>query len=103
VVVPAAVPRRGRADAVLHDEDPDQDFESLDGDVDQAFAIWHAECDRSREIVAAAGSLEDTGRALRDGSEFSLRWLMLWVISEYAPHNGHADLLRERIDGATGS
>lgn len=84
------------------DEDPDQDFETLDGDIDQAFAIWHAECDRSRQIVAAAGSLDDTGRSKRDGSEFSLRWLMLRMIAEYARHNGHADLLRERIDGSIG-
>jgi len=85
------------------DEDPDQDFESLDGDIDQAFAIWHAECDRSREIVAAAGSLADTGHSLRDGSEFSLRWLLVMMTCEYARHNGHADLLRERIDGAIGT
>ena len=84
------------------DEDPDQDFEWLDGDIEQAFAVWHAECDRSREIVAAAGSLEDTGRFLQDDAEFSLRWLMLRMIAEYARHNGHADLLRERIDGAVG-
>ncbi|HET6209257.1 MAG TPA: DinB family protein [Jatrophihabitans sp.] len=84
------------------DEDPDQDFESLDGDIEQAFAIWHAECARSREIVAAAGSLADTGRFLQDDAEFSLRWLMLRMIAEYARHNGHADLLRERIDGTVG-
>jgi hypothetical protein len=84
------------------DDDPDQDFETLDGDIGQAFAIWHAECARSREIVAAAGSLDDTGRALADDSEFSLRWLMLRMIAEYARHNGHADLLRERIDGTVG-
>jgi hypothetical protein len=84
------------------DEDPDQDFESLDGDIEQAFAIWHAECARSREIVAAAGSLADTGRFLQDDAEFSLRWLMLRMIAEYARHNGHADLLRERLDGTVG-
>jgi hypothetical protein len=84
------------------DDDPDQDFETLDGDIDRAFAIWHAECARSREIVAAAGSLDDTGRALADDSEFSLRWLMVRMIAEYARHNGHADLLRERIDGTVG-
>ncbi len=84
------------------DDDPNQDFESLDGDVDEVFGVWHQECARSREIVAAA-SLDDTGVAKRNGEAFSLRWLLLHSIAEYARHNGHADLLRERLDGATGA
>ena len=84
------------------DDDPNQDFESLDGDVDEAFAVWRRECDRSREIVAAAASLDDTGATIHDGQPFSLRWLLVDLIAEYAQHNGHTDLLRERLDGATG-
>ena len=38
----------------------------------------------------------------QDGREFSLRWIMVHMIEEYARHNGHADLLRQRIDGVTG-
>ena len=38
----------------------------------------------------------------RTGEPFSLRWILTHMIEEYARHNGHADLLRERIDGATG-
>jgi hypothetical protein len=38
----------------------------------------------------------------RDGHEVDLRWIYLHMIEEYARHNGHADLLRECIDGATG-
>ena len=83
------------------DEDPDQDFESLDGDIGEAFAVWHRECERSREIVAAAGSLDATGTT-KSGNEFSLRWLLVDMVAEYAQHNGHTDLLRERIDGKTG-
>ncbi len=83
------------------DDDPNQDFESLAGDVSEAFAVWRRECARSREIVAAA-SLDDTGVTKRDGQPFSLRWLLVDLIAEYARHNGHADLLRERLDGATG-
>ncbi len=83
------------------DDDPDQDFGSLDGDIDEAFAAWHAECARSRAIVAAA-SLDDTGLRKRTGTPFTLRWLLLHLIAEYARHNGHADLLREHLDGATG-
>ncbi|MEJ7689376.1 MAG: DinB family protein [Nocardioidaceae bacterium] len=85
------------------DDDPNQDFDSLGGDSEEAFAVWHRECDRSREIVAAAASLDDTGTTLRDGEAFSLRWLLVDLIAEYARHNGHTDLLRERLDGATGS
>ena len=84
------------------DDDPSQDFESLDGDVEEAFATWHAECDRSREIVAAAASLDQTGTRIRTGEPFSLRRVLVDMIAEYARHNGHADLLRERIDGTTG-
>lgn len=83
------------------DDDPDQDFTSLDGDVAAAFSVWHQECDVSRSIVAARG-LDDTGVRRRTGEAFSLRRLLVDMIAEYARHNGHADLLRERLDGATG-
>ncbi len=84
------------------DDDPDQDFETLDGDVVEAFAVWRTECDRAREIVAGAPSLDDTGVQRRTGQPISLRRILVHMIAEYARHNGHADLLRERIDGATG-
>jgi len=83
------------------DDDPEQDFTDLGGDVDEAFSLWHAECERSREIVAA-GSLERTGIRRSTGEPFTVRWLMLRMIGEYARHIGQADLIRERIDGATG-
>jgi hypothetical protein len=84
------------------DDDPNQDFDSLDGDPAEAFAVWRAECDRAREIVARASSLDQTGTRLSDGRPVSLRRIMVDMIAEYARHDGHADLLRERIDGATG-
>jgi hypothetical protein len=83
------------------DDDPDLEFTALDGDVDEAFALWHAECERARKIVEAA-SMEDTGTRISTGKPFTLRWLMLRMIGEYARHCGQADLIRERIDGATG-
>lgn len=83
------------------DEEPDQDFDRLDGDVEQAWAVWRRECVRSREIVAAR-SLDDTGIRVRDGALVSVRAVLVMTIAEYAQHNGHADLLREGIDGATG-
>jgi uncharacterized damage-inducible protein DinB len=83
------------------DDDPDQDFDDLDGDVGEALETWRAECARAREIVAAA-SLDERGTKLKTGEPFALRWLLVDVIAEYARHNGHADLLRESIDGNTG-
>jgi hypothetical protein len=84
------------------DDDPNQDFDSLDGDPAEAFAIWRAECDRARDIVARAASLDQTGTRVSDGQPISLRRILVDMIAEYARHDGHADLLRERIDGATG-
>jgi hypothetical protein len=83
------------------DDDPDLEFTELDGDVEAAFALWHTECERSREI-AAASELERTGTRISTGQPFTLRWLLLRMIGEYARHCGQADLIRERIDGATG-
>jgi hypothetical protein len=84
------------------DDDPDQDFGSLAGDPLDALQVWRDECERSRRIVGAAESLEDEGRAGRN-RPYSLRWLLLRMIAEYAQHDGHADLLREGIDGAVGA
>ncbi|MCE7079109.1 DinB family protein [Streptomyces sp. ST2-7A] len=84
------------------DEDPEQDTEDLSGDPAIALAVWRAECERSREIVAAHPSLDATGTNIVTGEPFSLRWLLMHLLAEYARHNGHADLLRERLDGATG-
>ncbi|WP_030565345.1 DinB family protein [Streptomyces aureocirculatus] len=71
-----------------------------DADVEEAFRVWRAECDRSRATVAGAASLDVAGS--HDGRPYSLRHILTHMIEEYARHNGHADLLRERIDGVTG-
>jgi Protein of unknown function (DUF664) len=84
------------------DDDPSQDFDSLDGDVAEVFTVWREECARARGIVADTPSLDTTGGLSRQGEPISLRWVLVQMIAEYARHNGHADLLRERIDGATG-
>ncbi|UNO42332.1 DinB family protein [Streptomyces sp. MST-110588] len=84
------------------DDDPDQDFDDLGGDVEMALAVWRKECARTREIVAGTPSLEATGVHAATGEPVSLRRILVHLIAEYARHNGHADLLRERIDGATG-
>jgi uncharacterized damage-inducible protein DinB len=66
----------------------------------EAFAVWQAECEHSRQLAAAASSLDVDGE--RGGRRYTLRWVLVHMIEEYARHNGHADLLRERIDGQTG-
>ncbi len=83
------------------DEWPEQDFEDLSGPFEDVLATWHAICARSREIVASH-ALDDTGTIERSGERISLRAVLLKMITEYARHCGHADFLREAIDGATG-
>ena len=84
------------------DDDPEQDFEGLDGDFADALATWRHECDRSREVVARAASLDETGIRRATGEPITLRWVLVHLIAEYARHNGHVDLLRERLDGGIG-
>jgi uncharacterized damage-inducible protein DinB len=80
---------------------PDDDFDEVD-DADAAvdFARFAAEVELAR-AAAASRALDDTFTH-ENGTELTLRWVYLHMIEEYARHNGHADLLRERIDGATG-
>jgi len=75
--------------------------EAASADPTAALDAWQAECQSSRDLTAAATSLDVTGRNSQ-GEEFSLRWILIHMIEEYARHNGHADLLREHRDGATG-
>jgi uncharacterized damage-inducible protein DinB len=70
-----------------------------DADWDDDLAVWHAECEAARQAAAPFG-LDDTG--LRHGHPCSLRWIYVHMIEEYARHNGHADLIRELVDGSVG-
>ena len=70
-----------------------------DADWKTDLAAWHAQCDASRAAAADHG-LDDTG--IRRGRPCSLRWIFVHMIEEYARHNGHADLIREVIDGSVG-
>jgi hypothetical protein len=82
------------------DDDPDGDFDMAEPTCAHAdLAAYHASVDRARSAVEGLG-LDD----LAPGSSepVSLRWVFQHMIEEYARHNGHADLLRERIDGVTG-
>ena len=79
---------------------PDGDFDDVDhADIAADFATYAREVEVARAIAATRG-LDDTGT--RRGQRVSLRWIYVHMIEEYARHNGHADFLRERIDGQTG-
>jgi uncharacterized damage-inducible protein DinB len=70
-----------------------------DANWESDLAAWQAECAASRRTAAGFG-LEETG--IRRGQPYSLRWIYAHMIEEYARHNGHADLIRELVDGAVG-
>lgn len=87
------------------DADPDWEFRTaLDRSADQLTALYRQACAASREAARCVSSLEDLSvrRSRRTGEHFTLRWVMVHMIEETARHNGHADILREAIDGATG-
>ena len=84
--------------------DNDWDWHSADGDAPGELAeLFDAAVARSRELTAGMDlDTESVKRSRRTGEPVTLRWIMLHMIEEYARHNGHADLLRESIDGAVG-
>jgi Protein of unknown function (DUF664) len=69
----------------------------------EAFGAWQAEVEHSRRIEREAESLDVVAHQPRWGEDVSLRLVMLHLIHEYARHNGHADFLREGIDGTVGA
>ena len=84
-------------------EDQDAEFTgAATADVAASFADWRTECELARKAAAAAPSLDVLAAQPTPLGAASLRWIMVHMIEEYARHNGQADLLRERIDGATG-
>ena len=86
------------------DADPDWEFHTaVTFEPEELRQRYRDACARSREALAAAASLDQQSvRPLRDGRHFSLRWVLLHLIEETARHAGHADLLREAIDGSVG-
>jgi uncharacterized damage-inducible protein DinB len=97
--------RRAAGDSIEYlyssDDNPDGDFDDVaDADAEADYAAFVAELDSVRK-VAAELPLEHEFIGRR-GRPISLRWVYMHMIEEYARHNGHADILRERIDGATG-
>ncbi|MZF87961.1 DinB family protein [Streptomyces sp. SID5643] len=86
------------------EEDPDGEFHLSESDTwEEAYATWQSEIGTARRNAARFG-LDDIseGKHRRTGERFNLRWIYTHMIEEYARHNGHADLIREHVDGATG-
>ena len=93
-------------DRFSSDEDLDGDFDGAVADPEiaaEAWEAWRAEVAWAEEFVSHHPNLDLPGkRKDRWRGEMSLRWVLVHMIEEYARHNGHADLLRERIDGRIG-
>lgn len=71
---------------------------------DELVTLFEAACERSRAACAAVESLDQMSTKTDDnGNPWSLRWIYVHMIEEYARHIGHADLIRESIDGSTGN
>lgn len=86
------------------DADPDMEFRTAtELEPDALRDRYRTACARSREVVAGAGSLDRLSvKTSRSGNHWDLRWILLHMLEETARHAGHADLLRESIDGAVG-
>jgi uncharacterized damage-inducible protein DinB len=101
----AGLPRRAPWTDVDWDADPDWEFRTAATlDPDEVRQRYRDACARSRAIAAAADSLDQESAVSlgEDAGHFTLRWVTLHLIEETARHVGHADLLREAIDGSTG-
>jgi uncharacterized damage-inducible protein DinB len=85
--------------------DPDWEIHSAADDEPGAiFRLYDEACERSRAAVAQVGDLDSIAKLPnRRGVHFTLRWILIHMIEETARHAGHADLLRETIDGARGN
>ena len=89
------------------DADPDWEWTSAAQESpENLHALWQSSVDRSREVLAetlAEGGLDQPARrSLMNGRVPSVRWIVFHMIEEYARHNGHADLIRESVDGVVG-
>lgn len=85
------------------DDNEDGDFDDVDdADVQADFTAFRAEVERCRQVTKRYDDLDAVANRQRHGHDVSLRWIYVHMIEEYARHNGHADFLRECIDGRTG-
>ncbi|HUR48417.1 MAG TPA: DinB family protein [Acidimicrobiales bacterium] len=87
------------------DSDRDWELNSAKNDIpEELLALFEAACARSRAVVQSCESLDQRSvKTSGKGNHFTLRWILVHMIEEYARHCGHADFLREAIDGQRGS
>lgn len=78
-------------------EKPDGDWTAAAASPEAAISVWRAEREAATRIAEATSSLDDTGQ-----SGLPLRFWLVKTLNEYARHNGHADIVRELLDGAVG-
>jgi hypothetical protein len=81
-----------------YEDDAEHDFACDATMVEESMRVWKGEMRKTNELLARHPTLDEPC----DGNGYSARWNLTKLISEYARHNGHADLIRERIDGQTG-
>jgi Protein of unknown function (DUF664) len=90
------------------DDDPEWEWRTARDDTPAQLRAWFDEAVRRADEVTddalSRGGLdaESVGRSRRHDTTFTLRWILVHMIEEYARHNGHADLIRESIDGQKG-
>jgi hypothetical protein len=91
-------------ESVDWEADNDWDWHSAADDTpEQLWALWEAAVARSRQAVGDDPRPErEAVRQRRDGGAFDLRWILAHMVQEYARHNGHADLIRQSVDGQVG-
>jgi uncharacterized damage-inducible protein DinB len=91
-------------ESVDWEADNDWDWHSAADDTpEQLWALWDGAVERSRQAVADDPRPErEAVRPRRDGGTFTLRWILTHMVQEYARHNGHADLIRQSVDGQVG-
>ncbi len=86
------------------DEDADWELTTAADDTgEELFTLYVDACNRCRDVIANAETLDQLSvRMDKNDKPWNLRWIMIHMIEEYARHLGHADLIRESIDGTTG-
>jgi hypothetical protein len=92
----------GAAEPFDTHDDPEYEFTHLDpAQAEAMLDLFRRQCEKARQVVAAASGLDELSKGPQREPR-DLRWIMIHMIEEYARHNGHADLIREAIDGVVG-
>jgi uncharacterized damage-inducible protein DinB len=94
----------GEDHAPWTDEDPDREMRiAVEQPIAALLAEYEQQCARYRDLVAGMDLSATAVRPMRDGTHVTVSWILLHLIEEIARHNGHLDILREQLDGVTGS